>query len=216
MDGAATLPGAVAGDVSLAPGTRLSPGSGRVPVEPRDSARGTHGHLVWRHRSPQRSLPKFHNLRPGSKGVSPARCQPPRSLLPWESRWAPSGDGRQPSRAGQGARGVWGYPPQGSSAPAAPRQRAGVRGCVRHGMSNTASPPASPKGRAQITLCIAKEGCGSRNRSGTEQEPYGGEGTVHPLGGAAVPGSASASASAKQAQRWLGTIRCSCRELINS
>lgn len=61
-------------------------------------------------------------------------------------------------------------------------------GCVRHIMSNAVSPPASPKGRTQITHCIAKEGCSSQNRSGMEQEPCGGKAPCIPSAVPPCPG----------------------------
>lgn len=132
--GAATWPSAVTGDTSLAPGT---PGSPWVPWEGQS-------HLVQRHLSPQRSLHSFHCLQLGCPGASPMWCHPP----PLGRLMDSSKDELQPSRAGQGARGGWGDPAQGSSALVAPRQPCQSRGrelCqARH--QHGSVPASQPRG----------------------------------------------------------------------
>lgn len=98
----------------------------------------------------------------------------------------------------------------------APRQCAGT-GRVRQARHEQCSVPSSqPEDTDTNNLLHCQGGLQQPKQEWDGAGTLWWEGTVRPLSGATVPGSASASASAKQAQRWLGTIRCSCRELINS
>lgn len=182
------MPGAVAGDASFAPGTPCPQAQGGS-LQSQGTVHGQHtatsfGGItlpsaafpisVTSDRDPQEhrpcdanppglsSLGKADGLHPGMGSSLPGLAKEPGEF----------GD-TQP----RGAQLLW---HRGSVlAPG---------GCVRHVMSNAASPPASPKGRTQITHCIAKEGCSSRNRSGMEQEPCGGKAPCVPSAVPPCPG----------------------------
>lgn len=149
-------------------GTETPPPGSRLREGPRGAKGGT------QHHSPQHSLPDFHR--------DPEEHPPHGANPPWSLRLMGSIQG--PSRAGQGARGLWEYPPPGelsscSTVAALPAPG----GCIRHGTSKAASPPARPEGQAQIAHCGATGGLREpKTGAGWSRDPAQGR-HPHPLGG---------------------------------